>query len=102
MPKTNTPTDELIMFSVRVPPRVAAWIDEVAELKGSNRSRLSRQVFEDASTFYGLPAPVVEALKRDAESLNIDPTDPRDYVVNLLMMRYSELRASGEPQKRKP
>ena len=86
-----TPPEDLVMFSLRIPWRIAQWIEATANHRQIQRARLCRRVFEDASCFFGVPEPMAEVLQKDCKGLGHNPEDPREYFVHLLTLRYADI-----------
>ena len=97
--------DDLVLFSLRIPFRITQWIRAAANGRQIQRARLCRRVLEDASHFFGFPAPMAEVLKKDAQALGHDPEDPREYFVHLLTLRFADIltgkvNGAGKPSKK--
>ena len=59
-----------------------------------------RRIAEDARTFLGLPAPLVERLAEDAHAMGLDLSryeDRRDYLTRLAAFRYEDLLTGRVP-----
>jgi hypothetical protein len=87
----TTPPEDLVMFSLRIPWRIAQLIEATANHRQIMRARLCRRVFEDAFGFFGVPAPMAEVLQADCKALGHNPEDPREYFVHLLTLRYADI-----------
>jgi len=59
-----------------------------------------RRIVEDARTFMGLPAPLVERLSEDAKAMGLDLMryeERRDYLTRLAAFRYEDLLTGRVP-----
>lgn len=99
----RTPVEDVIQTSVRLPPVVVSWLQELAVARGGgNVNKVHRRLVEDAWSWYGLPTPLVNALKEDARLFGIDTAEPREYVMHLLTERYAQLPRPGPVGSPKP
>jgi hypothetical protein len=76
-------------------------LTKLKELAGKHRTlnEAVREVLADHFEWYGLPYPVVVVLLQDAEKRG--KKTQRDYVVDLLMKRYTEIVVEREKTAKK-
>jgi hypothetical protein len=70
-----------------------------------NPNELIRRLIEDARTFLGLPAPLVERLASDAKQMGLDLSryeERREYLANLCALRYEQLLTGQVPPPDRP
>jgi hypothetical protein len=83
----------LVPTTLRLDAKQAAWLAKEAKVMG-NANEVIRSVIDDAMHLQGLPVSVVEQLREDAKSknLNLDNfADRREYLSRVLMQRYDSL-----------
>ena len=96
----RTPISDVLQLSVRLPPQVVFWLRDLAKEMGQgDMATIHRRIVEDAWNWFGLPAPMVDSLKRDCEAQGMNPSTPREYVMNLLALRFAELRSQESKKK---
>lgn len=89
MPKTVSEERRFtIQVTLALAPDQASELRKIGEEMGSQNSA-ARQIMNDWFNWYGLPTVVKDALKEDAKRQKIDQ---REYVTNLLMACYDDLR----------
>ncbi|HLL56182.1 MAG TPA: hypothetical protein VK447_21645 [Myxococcaceae bacterium] len=70
-----------------------------------NPNELIRRLIEDARTFLGLPAPLVDRLASDAQQMGLDLSryeERRDYLARLCAFRYEQLLTGQVPPPDRP
>ncbi len=70
-----------------------------------NPNELIRRLIEDARTFLGLPAPLVEKLAAEAKAMGLDLSryeDRRDYLARLCAFRFEQLVTGQVPPPNPP
>lgn len=87
MPKKTS--EELSSVTCRVPIDTAGWLNDLSLKSGLSVSSLIRAILDDAQSYYGLPSGIVAVLEADRKKSQA--ATQRDYVLNLLTSRYTEL-----------
>jgi len=87
--KDNSFSSSKQQVSLNLSMKHLSFIRQKAEAEEVTVNEAVRDIMTDYFHWYALPEPVVEVLKADAKKHGRDTS--RDYVVELLMKRYTEL-----------
>ncbi|MGC4120415.1 MAG: hypothetical protein QM765_38725 [Myxococcales bacterium] len=101
MPKTRETLSDTMTMSLRLPQHVALTVKGLAKKAGITENRFVRNALEDLIGVYGLPAPMIEVLRKDCKEMQLDlDTQFRDYVLRLLLDRYDKRRLAEAEKAR--
>ncbi len=90
----------LTATTLRLSNQQAGWLAKEAKTAG-NANEVVRAMFDDAMTLFGLPPPVVEQLRQDAESKGLRVSsypERKEYLQRILMLRYDALVRGEAPR----
>jgi hypothetical protein len=87
---------EFTLVSCRFPPDLYGWIKKQADSRAWSVNELVRRVMDDARTAYGLPKEIVDTLEADRKAMGLDW---REYVMQVLTLRYKTLASGGGGKK---
>ena len=83
----------LSQHTIRLTQEQVRWLQSPSCGMGNPNENI-RRILEDARTFLGLPAPLVERLAQDAQAMGLDLEnyeDRRDYLSRLCAFRFEAL-----------